>query len=201
MIPNLSPYARVLVSERHRALIRTGAGSTEIVVQDYRTGETNRIIKLPAGSGSGSMAVSPDHHWLYVAYYNPAGPQGAPTNSLVEINLLMPEEPRLIGIPNSISRIMPTDGRLVILNVNGTTLSAPYLLRVLDAASGRLGPTKTVSNYPVAASAEQTSVFALGTVAATMEETFRHTFDPVTLNPNSEMEKGSQCGRGCGHGD
>ncbi len=178
-IPGLSPYSPVVVSERHRTLIRTSPGSTEVVVQDYRTGETNRVINLPAGAAS--MAISPDHQWLYVTFFEPPGPPGLPATNLMEINLVTLDEPRLISTPYHIARLLATDSRLVILNVYGPNNSAAYQLRVLDAASGRLGTPKTVSSYPVVSSAEQNSVFALGTVAQTMEETFRHSFDPETL--------------------
>lgn len=45
-IPNLAPFGPLVISERHRALIRTMSGSAE-------------IIGLPAGVAG--MALSPDH--------------------------------------------------------------------------------------------------------------------------------------------
>ncbi len=78
----------------------------------------------------------------------------------MEINLVTPGEPRLIATPNRISAMVPTDGRLVILSVYGTTEAAPYLLRVVEAALGRIGPATTVSSYPLVPSVEQDSVFA-----------------------------------------
>ncbi len=178
-IPNLSPAGPVFISERHRALIRGTPGHNEIVFQDYRTGATNRILTLP--SDLFSMALSPNQQWLYVVPLDPAGPPGRPATNILEFNLLVPGESRTLHVPERIVSLVPTDRRLVVLNVVGISDSIPYRLRVLDAVSGRLGPATTATTHLLAPSIEQDSVFADAFVASIYYESFRHSFDPSTL--------------------
>lgn len=178
-IPNLSPAGPLFISERHRALIRATPGHNEIVFQNYRTGETNRILTLP--SGLFSMALSPNQQWLYVVPVDPALPQGWPATNILEFNLLVPGESRTLNVPERIVSLVPTDRRLVVLNVVGISDAVPYRLRVLDAVSGRLGPATTASTRFLAPSIEQDSVFADAFFAPTLSEPFRHGFDPSTL--------------------
>lgn len=179
-IPGLPPYGQLIVSERHQAILRTSPGGDQVIWQNFRTGETNRAIDLPAHAGG--LAISPDHRWLYVSLVEPPATSGRPWTNIVEIDLTMPETQRTIGTPNRIVGMVAADNRLVVLNVYGTTEAAPYLLRVLNAESGQVGPTTAVSNYQLALGAEQDSVFAFNTVAPTMEDTFRHRFDTNDLS-------------------
>lgn len=177
---NLSPYGTVVVSERQGALFRTDLGSDEIILQDYRTGETNQVLRMPAGVFR--MALSPNHQWLYVALFHPSGVQGGVDTNILEFDLVSPGEPRVIPVPDRLVNLVATDDRLVVLNVEGTSDSGPYRLRVLNAVNGQLGPYAPVSSFVLAPAVEQDSVFAFNFVAAATEDTFRHRFDRTTLS-------------------
>jgi hypothetical protein len=176
---NLSAYGHLLVSERHGAIIRSGFAANEIILQDYHTGETNRVLPMP--SGIFKLALSPNHQWLYVAFFHPTGPVGGVDTNLMEINLVAPGETRMFTTPDRMMDLIATDDRLLVLNVEGTSVSSPYRLRVMETISGRLGPYTPVSSFILAPSFEQDSVFAEGFVASTMSDTFRHRFDRTTL--------------------